>query len=179
MVQGTLRATACSTRCLVRARQLGEERPLHRERLFYHVVGVNLLVNASAAIVRMSGCWSRRSILGNGEARCGASRCAAQCVQDRDFPFPRILRSNRGPRESLPHRPHAWRTVSPTVSAAALASERLRRFVEGWYESQGSKMYVNRGLGMSNLPIRFCAAGNQLLHASPLTLVNRVSTSAC
>jgi len=29
------------------------------------------------------------------------------------------------------------------------------RFLEGWYEQQGSNMYVSRGLGMSKLPIRF------------------------
>jgi predicted MPP superfamily phosphohydrolase len=29
------------------------------------------------------------------------------------------------------------------------------RYLDGWYEQQGSKMYVSRGLGMSKLPIRF------------------------
>ncbi|MGH9709976.1 MAG: metallophosphoesterase [Candidatus Acidiferrales bacterium] len=29
------------------------------------------------------------------------------------------------------------------------------RFLEGWYEEKGSRMYVNRGLGMSNVPVRF------------------------
>ena len=29
------------------------------------------------------------------------------------------------------------------------------RFVEGWYEREGSQMYVCRGIGMSILPIRF------------------------
>jgi len=28
-------------------------------------------------------------------------------------------------------------------------------YVEGWYEAAGTKMYVNRGIGMSILPIRF------------------------
>jgi uncharacterized protein len=30
-----------------------------------------------------------------------------------------------------------------------------QRFLEGWYEEDGTKMYVNRGLGMSDLPVRF------------------------
>jgi hypothetical protein len=29
------------------------------------------------------------------------------------------------------------------------------RYLEGWYEERGTKMYVNRGIGMSVLPIRF------------------------
>jgi len=29
------------------------------------------------------------------------------------------------------------------------------RFWEGWYEEKGSRMYVNRGIGMSDLPVRF------------------------
>ena len=29
------------------------------------------------------------------------------------------------------------------------------RFLEGWYEEKGSRMYVNRGIGMSDLPVRF------------------------
>ncbi|HEV2183209.1 MAG TPA: metallophosphoesterase [Candidatus Acidoferrales bacterium] len=29
------------------------------------------------------------------------------------------------------------------------------RFLEGWYEEKNSRMYVNRGMGMSNLPVRF------------------------
>jgi hypothetical protein len=29
------------------------------------------------------------------------------------------------------------------------------RFVEGWYETRGSQMYVCRGIGMSILPVRF------------------------
>ncbi|HEV2223657.1 MAG TPA: hypothetical protein VGR84_11700 [Candidatus Acidoferrales bacterium] len=29
------------------------------------------------------------------------------------------------------------------------------RFLEGWHEEKGSRMYVNRGMGMSNLPVRF------------------------
>ncbi len=29
------------------------------------------------------------------------------------------------------------------------------RFLEGWYEARGSRMYVSRGLGMSVLPVRF------------------------
>ncbi len=29
------------------------------------------------------------------------------------------------------------------------------RFIAGWYEEQGSRLYVSRGIGMSTLPIRF------------------------
>ena len=29
------------------------------------------------------------------------------------------------------------------------------RYVDGWYEQQGSRMYVNRGIGISILPVRF------------------------
>ena len=29
------------------------------------------------------------------------------------------------------------------------------RFLEGWYEEKGSRMYVSRGLGMSDVPVRF------------------------
>jgi uncharacterized protein len=28
-------------------------------------------------------------------------------------------------------------------------------FLEGWYEEKDSRMYVNRGIGMSELPVRF------------------------
>jgi hypothetical protein len=28
-------------------------------------------------------------------------------------------------------------------------------YLEGWYEKGGSKMYVNRGLGWTALPVRF------------------------
>ncbi len=32
------------------------------------------------------------------------------------------------------------------------------RFVEGWYEEAGTKMYVSRGVGTSVLPVRLLCA---------------------
>jgi predicted MPP superfamily phosphohydrolase len=29
------------------------------------------------------------------------------------------------------------------------------RYLEGWYEAKGSRLYVSRGIGTSLLPIRF------------------------
>ena len=42
------------------------------------------------------------------------------------------------------------------------------RFLEGWYEENGSKMYVSRGIGTSTLPIRFmCRPELDIITVSP------------
>lgn len=133
-----------------------KEHPLHRERLFYHEVGVNLLVNASAAIhpdvwlVGLDDPYSGRARLDAALAGVPPDAYKIAIFHSPGY-FDRIgSRVNlcltghtHGGQVRLPFLPPLW------------LPKGCGRFVEGWYESQGSKMYVNRGLGMSNLPIRF------------------------
>ena len=49
---------------------------------------------------------------------------------------------------------HTWQVRLPWLGPLWLPGD-SGRFLEGWYERNGSRMYVSRGIGMSILPVRF------------------------
>jgi predicted MPP superfamily phosphohydrolase len=132
------------------------DRPLHRERLFYHEVGVNLLVNASAAI--HPDVW----LVGLDDPYSGTARLDAALAGVPPNAYKIAIFHSPGYFDRIGGRvslcltghTHGGQVRLPFLPPLWLPKG-CGRFVEGWYESQGSKMYVNRGLGMSNLPIRF------------------------
>jgi predicted MPP superfamily phosphohydrolase len=132
------------------------DHPLHRERLFYHVVGVNLLVNASAAI--RPDVW----LVGLDDPSSGTARLDAALANVPPDAYKIAIFHSPGYFDRMGGRvnlcltghTHGGQVRLPFLPPLWLPKG-CGRFVEGWYESRGSKMYVNRGLGMSNLPIRF------------------------
>jgi predicted MPP superfamily phosphohydrolase len=132
------------------------DRPLHRERLFYHEVGLNLLVNASASI--RPDVW----LVGLDDPYSGTARLDAALAGVPPNAYKIALFHSPGYFDRIGGRvnlcftghTHGGQVRLPFLPPLWLPKG-CGRFVEGWYESRGSKMYVNRGLGMSNLPIRF------------------------
>jgi uncharacterized protein len=132
------------------------DRPVHRERLFYHEAGIGLLVNASAEL--RPDVW----LVGLDDPYSGTAR-------------PDIALANVPPNAykiALFHSPGYFRRIAGRVNLCLTGHTHGGQvripfvkpfwlpkgagpYLEGWYELNGSKMYVNRGVGMSNLQIRF------------------------
>jgi len=131
-------------------------KPVQRERAFYASSGVHLLLN--------SGAWLRRDVWIAGvddpfsgkvnlDAALGGARRGAFKILLFHSPayFDRVAGRvdlclaghTHGGQVRLPFLPPLW------------LPKGCWPYVAGWYEQSGTKMYVNRGLGTSILPIRF------------------------
>ena len=132
------------------------ESPVHRERAFYAESGVHLLVNENASPrpdFFLLGLDDSASGTPRLDAALSGVPAAAYKIALFHSPayFDRIAGQvniciaahTHGGQVRLPFLPPLW------------LPKGCGRFVEGWYEEKGTRMYVNRGLGMSNLPIRF------------------------
>lgn len=132
------------------------DRPVHRQRLFYREAGIGLLVNANAKLrpdVWLVGLddpysgWARPDVALNG-VPSNAYKIAI-------FHSPAYFHRMAGRVDlCLAGHTHGGQVRIPLVHPFWLPKG-AGKYLEGWYEMNGSKMYVNRGLGMSNLPIRF------------------------
>lgn len=132
------------------------DRPVHRERLFYHEAGVGLLVNANTEL--RPNLW----LIGLDDPQSGWARpdiALAGVPQDAYkimiFHSPAYFRRIAGRVNlCLTGHTHGGQVRIPFVHPFWLPKG-AGPYLEGWYEMKGSRMYVNRGLGMSNLQIRF------------------------
>jgi len=52
---------------------------------------------------------------------------------------------------------HGCQVYFPPFSQMLLPGMRDLRYVRGWYARGGGQIYVNRGLGVTGMPIRFCS----------------------
>jgi uncharacterized protein len=130
--------------------------PVYHEQVFYARCGVHILVNAQASP------RSDFSLIGLDDYISGTARLnkaladvPAGVYKIALFHSPAyfdqiagrvnlcIAGHTHGGQVRIPFLPPLW------------LPRGCGRYVEGWYEEDGTKMYVNRGLGMSNLPIRF------------------------
>jgi len=132
------------------------DRPVYRERAFYKRCGVHLLVNANAS---PRGDFS---LFGLDDSTSGTPRLDAalsdvpnQIYKIAPFHSPAYFDRIAG-RVNLciAGHTHGGQVRIPLVKPFWLPKG-CGRFLEGWYEEKGTAMYVNRGLGMSNLLIRF------------------------
>lgn len=132
------------------------DRPVYHERAFYARCGVHLLVNANA---------SPRpdfSLIGFDDYISGTARPNAAFAgvpggvyKIALFHSPAYLDRIAGRVDlCIAGHTHGGQVRVPLLPPLWLPRG-CGRYVAGWYEEEGTKMYVNRGLGMSNLPIRF------------------------
>jgi uncharacterized protein len=132
------------------------DRPIHRERAFYRRCGVRLLVNENA---------SPRpdfSLLGLDDASSGRPRLDAALFGVPHSVYKIALFHSPAYFDRIAGRvdlciaghTHGGQVRIPFVKPFWLPKG-CGRFLEGWYKEKGTAMYVNRGLGMSDLPIRF------------------------
>ena len=132
------------------------DRPVHREKQFYREAGINLLVNANVQLrpnVWLIGLddpssgWPRPDI-----ALAGVPQDAYKIAI---FHSPGYFRRMAGRVNlCLAGHTHGGQVRIPFVKPFWLPHG-AKPYLEGWYEMKGSKMYVSRGIGMSNLQIRF------------------------
>jgi len=131
-------------------------KPVRSEKAFYQSAGINLLVNANAQA--RPDVW----IAGLDDPESGTAKLDAALAGIPAGAYTILLF----------HSPVFFRHVDARVSLALAGHTHggqvrvpffkplwLPRgsgpFLEGWYENQGSRMYVSRGLGTSGLPVRF------------------------
>lgn len=130
--------------------------PVHHERAFYTESGVHILVNANASprsdfrLVGLDDFISGKPRLDAALSGVPAGVYAIALFHSPAF-FDRIAGQVN---LCISGHTHGGQVRLPFVRPLWLPKG-CGRFVEGWYEENGTTMYVNRGLGMSNLPIRF------------------------
>jgi uncharacterized protein len=130
--------------------------PVKHEKAFYESAGVHLLVNSGEAV--RPDVW----IAGLDDPYSGAANLSAAI---KGIPANMFL-------VTLFHSPAFFNRIAGRVDLCLVGHTHggqvhipwvrpwwlpggCGRFVAGWYEQRGSRMYVSRGLGMSILPIRF------------------------
>jgi predicted MPP superfamily phosphohydrolase len=131
-------------------------RPARREREFYESAGVHLLLNSNVEV--RPGVW----LIGLDDPTTGTVRL--------DTAFAGVPAD--GYKIALFHTPAFFDHIASRVNLVLAGHTHggqvhipfVRPFwlpngsghyLAGWYEKDGAKMYVNRGIGMSVLPIRF------------------------
>ena len=131
-------------------------RPVRHEREFYRDAGINLLVNQNRELrpdVWLVGLDDPYSGFANqGRALKGVPKNVYTIEM---FHSPAYFDHVAGQVNlCLAGHTHGGQVRIPFVKPFWLPTG-SGRFLEGWYEEKGSRMYVNRGLGMSELPVRF------------------------
>ncbi len=131
-------------------------RPARRERQFYEDSGVHLLVNAKAQL--RPDAW----LIGLDDPSSGTVRLdralagvPASAYKIAAFHAPGYFDNIAGHVNLvLAGHTHGGQVHIPFVPTFWLP-EGSGPYVAGWYAKDGTKMYVNRGLGWTALPIRF------------------------
>jgi predicted MPP superfamily phosphohydrolase len=131
-------------------------RPMRHERDYYREVGVHLLVNQNHEL--RPGIW----LIGLDDASVGHPNLnealrgvPASGYRIAMFHSPAYFDSIAGKVNlCLAGHTHGGQVRLPFIRPFWLPRG-SGRFLEGWYEEDGSRMYVSRGIGMSNLPVRF------------------------
>lgn len=130
--------------------------PVHHERAFYAKSGVHLLVNQNAAPrpdFALIGLDDPAS--GNPRLRRAIAGVSASVYKIALFHAPGYFDQIAGKVNlCIAGHTHGGQVLIPFVHPFWLPDD-CGRFVSGWYEEDGTRMYVNRGLGMSDLPVRF------------------------
>jgi predicted MPP superfamily phosphohydrolase len=125
-------------------------------RTFYDNLGVNYLVNQSKAarddlwIVGLDD-----AMTGRPDLKTAMREVPPDVYTIALFHSPVYFETTAGKCNlSLAGHSHGGQVRLPYIEPAWLPRG-CKDYVEGWFERDGSKMYVSRGLGMSILPIRF------------------------
>src|SRR2546429_3540761 len=130
--------------------------PLSDERKFYESVGVNFLLNAGRPV--RDNIW----ILGFDDAVVGSPSLEAALAGVPPGAFKIALFHSPAYFERIASRcnlafaghTHGGQVRLPFLRPLWLPPG-CGGFLEGWYEQEGSRMYVSRGIGTSSLNVRF------------------------
>jgi uncharacterized protein len=130
--------------------------PLKNERRFYANLGVHFLLNQSAEV--RDGVW----LLGLDDPTFGHANLTAaltdvppEAYRIALFHSPQFFSVSAGQYDlALAGHSHGGQVRIPFLKPLWLPRG-VGPYVEGWFEKNGSRMYVSRGLGMTLLPIRF------------------------
>ena len=131
-------------------------RPLKHERQFYREGGINLLVDQNHELrpdVWLIGLDDPST--STPDLRQAFQGVPANVYTIMMFHAPGFFGSIAGRVNLvLAGHTHGGQVRIPFVKPFWLPSG-SGPFVEGWYEEKGTRMYVNRGIGMSEIPVRF------------------------
>ncbi|MHB8639493.1 MAG: metallophosphoesterase [Candidatus Acidiferrales bacterium] len=130
--------------------------PVRRERQFYHDAGIHLLVNENHElrpdvwVVGLDDPYSGVAHLNRALKGVPADAYTILMFHSPEYFDHAAGRVNL----CLAGHTHGGQVRIPFVRPFWLPAG-SGRFLEGWYAEKGSRMYVNRGLGMSDVPVRF------------------------
>jgi uncharacterized protein len=131
-------------------------RPVRREREFYRDARVNLLVNQSHELrpdVWLIGLDD--AAVGHPDLNAAWRGVPASVYKIALFHSPVFFDRIAGKANlCLAGHTHGGQVRIPFIRPFWLPHG-SGRFLEGWYEENGSRMYVSRGIGMSDIPVRF------------------------
>lgn len=131
-------------------------RPSTEERAFYESVGINFLLNSSRRLTE--GIWLAGlddPLVGAPDLDGALEGVPADVFTILLFHEPDFFDKTAGKCDlALSGHLHGGQVRFPWIGPLWLPA-RTRNFIEGWYESKGSRMYVSRGIGTSILPVRF------------------------
>ncbi|MGH9729512.1 MAG: metallophosphoesterase [Candidatus Acidiferrales bacterium] len=131
-------------------------RPMRRERQFYREAGIHLLVNQNHELrpdVWVAGLDD--PYVGFANLNAALKGIPKEAYTILMFHSPAYFDQVAGRVNlCLAGHTHGGQVRIPFVKPFWLPKG-SGRFLEGWYEEKGSRMYVNRGMGMSNIPVRF------------------------
>lgn len=132
-------------------------RTLRDERAFYRKLGLRLLVNEAQEL--RSGVWlaGLDDLEGNPDADAAFRSIPQGSFAIALFHSPVLFDqvAGRCPLALAGHT-HGGQLRLPFLRPVWLPWG-CGRYIEGWYEAKGSRLYVSRGIGTSLLPLRFLA----------------------
>jgi predicted MPP superfamily phosphohydrolase len=131
-------------------------RPVRHEHDYYEKAGVHLLLNGNQRV--RSDVW----LAGLDDPSSGTPKLDAALDGIPTGAYTILLfhapaffdRAAGRVNLCLTGHTHGGQVRLPFLPPLWLPSE-CGRFLEGWYEEKGSRMFVSRGVGMSVLPVRF------------------------
>jgi predicted MPP superfamily phosphohydrolase len=134
------------------------ESPLHHERAFYQDAGVHLLLNENAQI------RPDVSLIGFDDPYTGVAKLdeamagvPADAYKIALFHSPAFFDRIAGHVNlCLAGHTHGGQVLLPLIHPFWLPGG-SGRYLAGWYQQDGTEIYVSRGLGWSVLPVRFLA----------------------
>jgi hypothetical protein len=130
--------------------------PIVDERKFSEVAGVHLLQNAASQV--SEGVWILGlddGVVGSPDFEAALRGVPSDAFKIVLFHSPSYFRKVAGRCDlALAGHTHGGQVYLPPLTRLWLPPG-CGKFLAGWYEKQGSRMYVSRGIGTSTLSVRF------------------------
>jgi uncharacterized protein len=132
------------------------DHPLRHERQFYKSLGVHFLLNESAEVRK--DIWLiglDDPTFGHEDLSAALSKVPPNAYRIVLFHSPEFFSASAGQYAlALTGHSHGGQVRIPFLKPLWLP-QGVGPYVQGWFEKDGSRMYVSRGIGMTLLPIRF------------------------